>query len=31
MYVALSMDHEILQAGGYAMLKKWQAQDVKSK
>ena len=30
MYAELSMDHEVLQEG-YSMLKKWQAQDVKSK
>ena len=30
MYAELSMDHEVLQEG-YSMLKKWQAQDAKSK
>jgi putative transposase len=30
MYADLSMDHEILKEG-YAMLKKWQAQDAKKK
>ena len=30
MYAELSIDHEILQEG-YSMLKKWQAQDAKSK
>lgn len=29
-YANLSMDHEILQEG-YAMLKKWQAQDATNK
>lgn len=30
MYADISMDHEILKEG-YAMLKKWQAQDAKKK
>lgn len=30
MYAELSIDHEVLQEG-YTMLKKWQAQDAKSK